>query len=345
MIQFDKKKHNLQKKQINRRSFILGMTQAGVAVGAISYLIYKQSKSWHYYKAAADKNRVRIRFLKPKRAQILDVSGKPIAINKYIFQVTFLPYEVIKSEKTIEILNNILDLDDNHINDLCLKHKKSGTSKIELLLKADISWKQVSQLAINSIYLKGVYVRKSSSRYYPYKQLFAHVVGTVSTNADTHKSHKKLTLIPMCQIGKTAIESRYEDDLFGDAGMEKIEVNAFGNTARILHTKKPHQFAPLNTTIDYNSQLIAQQELSLHKAGAALTIDITTGYILNMYSSPSFDPNLFSTKMNQAQWSNILNNPLNPLTNRCLQGCYAPGSIFKIVIIVAAMTKGNRSRL
>jgi len=180
-------------------------------------------------------------------------------------------------------------------------------------------------------------------RIYPLGEKVAHVVGYLSlTNPDeagkvdpncTEKGVRSAT----SYVGRMGLERQYNCSVSGADGRELIEVDTLGKKVRVLGTKDPIKGDDLKTTIDYGLQGKVAEVMN-NKNGAVVATD-TKGEILALFSSPSFDPNVFSDSKNK-ELVNILNDTSLPLFNRAIGGLYHPGSVFKQLIAVAGLEEG-----
>ena len=116
-------------------------------------------------------------------------------------------------------------------------------------------------------------------------------------------------------------------------------MNAYGRRISQLDFKKGSKGETINLTIDSKIQELANQLLA-EKAGSICVMDIYTGSIIAMHSSPSFDPNLFVFGISQDDWQLIRNNPMKPLVNKTLSGNYSPGSTIKPIVALSALEYG-----
>ena len=190
--------------------------------------------------------------------------------------------------------------------------------------------------------MNGVKPVISISRNYPYGENFTHLLGYVSqANAtDIEKNEKiKKNFVPGLKIGKVGLEKSFENKLIGTNDIERYEVNAFGRRISQLEFQKGEKGKTLKLTIDTKVQQLAN-ELLKDKAGSICVMDIYTGSVIAMHSSPSFDPNLFVFGISQDDWQIIRNDPLKPLVNKTLQGNYSPGSTIKPIVALSALENG-----
>ena len=116
--------------------------------------------------------------------------------------------------------------------------------------------------------------------------------------------------------------------MIGSNGVQRYEVNAYGKRIKLFDYKKGEISKKIKLTVDTEIQKLCS-ELLKGVAGSISVMDIYTGEILAMQSSPSFDPNLFVFGISQDDWQLIRNNPLKPLVNKTLSGLYSPGSTIK----------------
>jgi penicillin-binding protein 2 len=179
----------------------------------------------------------------------------------------------------------------------------------------------------------------SISRNYPYKENYTHVLGYVSqANEKDILSNDaiKNKFVQGLKVGKTGLEKTFENKLIGDNSIERYEVNAYGRRISQLAFKNGNKGKTIKLTIDTEVQKISNQLLA-DKAGSICVMDIFTGQVVAMHSSPSFDPNAFVFGISQDNWQLIRNNPMKPLVNKTLTGNYSPGSTIKPIVALSAL--------
>ena len=182
----------------------------------------------------------------------------------------------------------------------------------------------------------------SVSRNYPFNENYTHVLGYVSEASEKDILNNQIikkTHVPGLKVGKTGLEKTFENELIGTNGIQRYEVNAYGKRIRQLDHTNGLNGKTIKLTIDTEIQKLCS-ELLKDVAGSISVMDIYTGEIVAMQSSPSFDPNLFLFGINQDDWQLIRNNPLKPLVNKTLSGLYSPGSTFKPIVALSALENG-----
>jgi penicillin-binding protein 2 len=143
--------------------------------------------------------------------------------------------------------------------------------------------------------------------------------------------------MPKLNIGQQGLEKSLNENLIGKAGSREIEVNSSGRIIREISKQMSEKGDDITLTFDVRLQKYLHKQLSNHRAGSIVVIDIASGDILSMVSVPTYDSNLIVKKPNYEYWQELLNNPLSPLTDRSIQGVYSPGSTFKMIVAIAAL--------
>ena len=124
--------------------------------------------------------------------------------------------------------------------------------------------------------------------------------------------------------------------MIGTNGVQRFEVNAYGKRINQIDFQEGEQGKTIKLTIDTEIQKYTQKLLN-EKAGSISVMDIYTGEIIAMNSSPSFDPNLFLYGIEKNKWREIQKNPLKPLLNKTVSGFYSPGSTIKPIVALSAL--------
>ena len=142
--------------------------------------------------------------------------------------------------------------------------------------------------------------------------------------------------MPGLKVGKTGLEKAFEEQLIGVNGIQRYEVNAYGKRVKQIDHEEGQQGKKIKLTVDTEIQKLCNKLLK-DVAGSISVMDIFTGEIVAMQSSPSFDPNLFLFGISHDDWQLIRNNPLKPLVNKTISGLYSPGSTIKPIVALSAL--------
>ena len=325
---------------INRRMFITGSLKFFIMIGIVSRLFFLQVKENKKYLTLSDKNRIREWKLAPVRGEFHDYFGNVIAGNFEAYQLHIIPEQVEDFRYVIYRLKDLLELSDKEFKKI-LKKKNEIKPWETLIVSDNLSWKKFSKINNHLYDLNGVKPVISISRNYPYKENFTHLIGYVSqaNENDIEKEVIKKNFVPGLKVGKVGLEKSFEEKLIGSNDIERYEVNAYGRRISQLEFQKGEKGKTLRLTIDTEVQKLAN-ELLKDQAGSICVMDIYTGAIIAMHSSPSFDPNLFVFGISQDDWQLIRNDPMKPLVNKTLQGNYSPGSTIKPIVALSALENG-----
>ena len=323
---------------INRRMFIIGAAKVIVFAGIVARLFSLQINENKKYLTLSDKNRIREWKLPPTRGNIVDYFGNIIAGNLKVYQLHIIPEQVENFNYLLIRLKNLLNLSEKKISKIN-KLKTELKPWDSIIVSENLSWSQFVKIN-NYLYdLVGVKPVMTISRNYPFKDVYTHVLGYVSQpNEQDILNNQTIQerFVPGMKIGKLGLEKRLENYLIGTNAIQRYEVNAYGKRINQLEHQKGQQGSQIRLTLDTEIQKACGQLLN-KKAGSISVMDIYTGDIIAMYSSPSYDPNLFLFGISQDEWQLIRNNPLKPLINKTLSGLYSPGSTIKPIVALSAL--------
>lgn len=304
----------------------------------ISRLYYLQVYQSDKYKVMSDENRISTRFLVPPRGVIYDRNGEIIAGNEQDFQALLIAEQTQDVRQTLDNFKKIVEISDGEENKI-LEDIRRHRRFIPVKLKNNLRWDDVSRVMLNAPNLPGVEIDEGLSRYYPYADIYAHVLGYVGPVAEGEKKNNPLYLVPGYKIGKSGLEKYYDERLQGVSGTVKLEVNAYGRIMKEIERDAGKEGKSLTISIDSRLQKQAYEAFG-EQSGAAVVLNVKTGEILALVSTPSFDPNLFTNGISYKHWNMLLNNERTPLINKAVSGQYSPGSTFKVVVALAALESG-----
>ena len=323
---------------ISRRMFILSAAKILIFSGIVARLFSLQINENKKYLTLSDKNRLREWRLPPVRGDFLDYFGKVIAGNTEVYQLHVMPEEVSNFKTLIVRLKEILGLSNKEY--IKIIRKKNIQKPWEtLIISENLSWEQFSKLNLYLHELDGAKPVLSISRNYPYKENYTHVLGYVSRASVSDINENEIIKqnhVPGLRVGKTGLEKTFEKDLIGINGVQRYEVNAFGKRINQLDHIDGVKGKNITLTIDTEIQKLANNLLK-DKSGSINVMDIYTGELVAMHSSPSFDPNLFFHGISNKAWKQIRENPLKPLVNKSVTGLYSPGSTIKPLVALSAL--------
>ena len=325
-------------KTINRRMFIFSAAKAVIFFGIVGRLFSLQISENKKYLTLSDKNRLRETRLPPIRGEFKDYFGNTIAGNLKVYQLHVVPEQVEDFRSLLIRLRDILKFDNKTLSKIFAK-KKTQKPWETIVISENLNWDEFSKINFYLHELPGAKPVITVGRSYPYGESYTHVLGYVSQASVNDLVNNKVIKernVPGLRVGKSGLEKKFENELIGTNSIQRYEVNAFGKRINQIDFKEGSKGQTINLTIDTEIQKLTS-DLLRDKAGSISVMDIYTGDIIAMNSSPSFDPNLFLYGIDEKLWNSIKSDPLNPLLNKTVSGLYSPGSTIKPIVALSAL--------
>jgi len=311
--------------------------------------------------AAAQSNFVRLVYTPAPRGRILDRNGAVLVDNRVSEVVTISRNTALKEPQVMSRLSDLLSVkyDD-------LLHKVTDprySPYIPVPVADNVQAPAIVYIREHQSEFPGVEATAVAERFYPLGPVAANVLGYVGqiSGQELTQTRKKQGYQAADQIGKTGVESAYEDALRGQPGVNKLQVDSKGRVLSTLGAQPPVQGHDVVLTIDANVQKLAEESLAQGLAaaqknndksaggpgrlfvapgGAAVVLNPTDGSVLALATNPTYNPQDFIGGISQAKFNQYLNDPRHPLNDRTIQGDYAPGSTFKLVTAIAGLEAG-----
>lgn len=281
------------------------------------------------YKRSSDNNTLRYVTQYPARGKVYDRNGNLLVYNEAIYDLMVIPRQV-KNLDTLAFCSAI-DITRKSFDERMKKARRYSSFSPSVFM-AQITKEEYGRIAENLHQFPGFYFQTRSVRNYPYP-IAAHTLGNIG-EVDKRDLEKDSYYKVGDYIGKSGIESFYEKELRGEKGMKIIVVD--------VHNREKERFmngdfdtlpvAGKDIYLGIDAELQAYGEaLMRNRTGSIVAIEPSTGQILAMVTSPSYDPNELVGRVRGANYSKLLNDSLKPLVNRATSGIYPPGSTFKMV--------------
>ncbi|MBW2412491.1 MAG: penicillin-binding protein 2 [Deltaproteobacteria bacterium] len=302
-------------------------------------LIYLQVITGEELRRLSLNNSIRLQSIDAPRGRVYDRSQSVLVDNRPSFDVSIILRDAAPVEQTIEKLSEYIKIPSADLM-ATIKNAKGFSSYKPVLLKQDIGRNALAALEAHKYDLPGVAVKVNLRRNYINNQYAAHLLGYLSEiNSDELKSGKYEGYRSGDLIGKFGVEKTFENVLRGERGGRQVKVNAKGQVVRVLKTVAATPGHDVYLTIDQDVQKKAE-ELLEGIVGAVVAMEPTSGRILALTSSPSFDQNFFVGGISRENWTYLITNPFRPMSNRAIQGEYPPGSTYKMITAMAGLQEG-----
>ena len=289
----------------------------------------------------SEQNRVRKISLADYRGEIKDRLGNVIVNVRPSFSLYVTPEDADNLSESLEFLSGLIEINKDKLrSDI----RRSPSFK-NVLIKRDISRREVAYIEENKMLLPGIRIKIEPIRNYAHKDFASHVLGYLG---EVSKSELKISKFSRYElgdmVGKNGLEKIYESQLRGKKGFKEVEVDVSGRELKVLRKFSPKTGNSLVLTLDsrVQSKLETLMDEVLREnsvEGSAVVMKVQSGEIIAMVSKPSFDPNSFATGISTKQWSGLVLDEKNPLQNRTIDGQYPPASTYKVVTAYAALAE------
>ncbi len=325
---------------VRSRLLLLGFVIFGLFGLLILRYHHLQIDQYSRFATQSEENRVHLRSVAPTRGLIYDVNGVLLAENLPSYTLSIVPERAPDVEELLARLDELLSLTATERERFYQEWDKYRRPYEPIPLRFRLTEKELAVLAVDEYRLAGMEIEAQLIRHYPHAEYLSHVLGYVGRINDAELARIDREAYSGTHIiGKTGLERQYEEVLLGQVGYEHVETDARGNVQRLLDRENPEPGGNLRLFLDIELQQMLHDTLGQERA-AAVVIDVESGGVLAMVSTPGFDPNLFVGGISSANYQALLDDPSRPLFNRALQGQYPPGSTVKPLFGLAGLQSG-----
>ena len=291
------------------------------------------------YAPVSKQNSIRQQVVHPSRGLIFDRNSRILVDNQPIFSINITPAN-FKNEN-IPLLADLLNMEIEDIQSRVNEARDYSWQRPSRLV-TEVSFAEFSNIQENLWQLPGISQQIESKRNYPLNITASHLFGYLREASDQEYRDSEVLRLGD-KVGKSGIELTYENFLRGDAGIDYIRVNAFGQSLGLYDDGEmnisPTKGADLLTSIDADLQKLAE-ELMENKKGAVVAMNPHTGEILSMVSAPQFDVRRLAGRLDMDYWQAVNADSLTPLFNRAISSRQPPGSTFKPIMGIVGLHLG-----
>jgi penicillin-binding protein 2 len=308
-------------------------------------LFYLQVLSGGTFATLAEGNRTVLQAIPSSRGLIYDRTGKVLVTNVPTYAVKIRPAD-LPEERRDEVVARLSALIGTPIPEINSSIDGNPGSRFDpVRIAQDVPRETANLIAEAGYDLPGVEVVVEARREYADGPLLSQLLGyTGPVSSEQLEELKSIGYLPDDLIGKTGLESYYEEELRGVYGAETVERDAAGRKLQVLDTVSEAQAGnSLRLSIDAHEQELAQQALLWGmkeaglKRGVVIAMNPQTGEILAMVSLPTYDNNAFAKGISAKDYAALLANPDKPLLNHAVSAHYPPGSTYKLVAGTGAL--------
>lgn len=347
-----------------RRAVGTAAVGGGIWAVLMARLFQLQVLEGEKYADIAEENRLRLDLQPPQRGEILDRFGRPLASHRRAGRVTLIREQVGDLRKTLHKIAELVELPEE-VQERIVRDAMRQRAFVPTLVARELTYEDFSRLSARRAELDGVQVEMGLTRSYPRGRDLAHVIGYVAKANDRDMERlvgearadeeaasddameakvtrlRQLYRHPDMRVGRSGVEFFADGWLRGQVGYKRVEANAAG---RIIRERPSEDVAPkqgrdVTISIDADLQHAAIERFG-GESGAAVLMDVRSGDILALVSTPAFDPNDFVNGISSKDYNELRENDRAPLYHKAYDGTYPPGSTYKMVVAVAALEAG-----
>ena len=341
-------------------------------LGLLGRLCQIQILEGDHYTRRAERNFVDVVDVEAPRGHIFDSEGRPLATNRpaYTLYITawtrfirdgeagVVPTEggkrAVMNDETRDLIASLIDFVDDEdrakfITRIEQLREEEDKGKYAQIARRNLDWEEYARIQARLDTVDPwVEIRESSKRYYPEGQLVGFVTGHMGNIGSKGLARSKdLGYRPGDRTGKTGIERQWENYLRGRLGRRARVVDArpreVSDPPREAVEALPEDHDPIPgqdiyLTLDLDLQRVAYEALAERLAGGVVAMEVKTGKILAMVSVPALDPNLYEQPIPSVTWRSWAESPLKPFIDKTVQEHFFPGSTYKVVSAIAALS-------
>lgn len=325
----------------NRRVFTRRLLVAGgvssLTFAAVSLRFFDlQIRNGGRYAPLAEDNRIALSVLAPKRGRILDRLGREIVGNRETFRATLVPSLAGDVPHVLKLFEALVPLDDAAKKRIEQRLKRQRRNDAVMLV-GNLTFEQVAKINVSAPYLPGVNTDVVWKRDYQSGPEMGQIVGYVGYPREEEAAADPLLRLPGMRVGKSGIEAGLNRSLLGRGGTQRVEVDARGSIIRDLGVIQPIDGNDVTLTLDSGLQSRLYALMKPFGRATCVVLQISSGQVVAMCSTPSYDPQTIVEGMSETEWSALADSPDKPLINRATAGLYEPGRLFHAVTALAAL--------
>ena len=342
-----------EERQIEKNNFSLRATLlfSLIILGLMAVLIKVfslQVSGYTDYQLAALKNKNYAVPVQSLRGEIFDRKGGVLVKNQPTFDLITRPNLIADIDSFLDEIGPVILLSEAEKFRYKKLQKEKASANKELVLKKDLSTEEIARFNVRSFNFQNTFIAKRYRRISDYPEIFSHVLGYTSRTDDDYKSMLEIPRSHWKDVelsyahglikGRTGLEEVYDEYLSGKHGQRVYEMNANGQLVQPLSFVEPVKGSDLYTNLDIEAQKSAAEYIGNRK-GAVVAIDLDSGGINVLYSSPAYSINKLSNGMSDIEFQDLINDPDKPFFNRAIQGRYPPASTIKPAIGMYGLSK------
>ena len=289
-----------------------------------------------HYRELADNNRIRRLSVEAVRGLIFERKGDLLVENIPVYNLMIDRSRSRDLDQGLAFAAATLEVPKTELEE-ALKRKGNRSLFQPVLIAEELTLSQVSRLSVSALEYPEFEIDVGHQRFYRFGSTTAHLLGYLGEVSDTDLQKEDSPYRPGDLVGRKGVEKTYDSSLRGLDGERVITVDSRGR----LKEENQLDLATAGDALEIALDLELQQEAAQFldgKEGAVIALDPQSGEVLVLLSAPSYNPNLFSRRLDREAWIELTEDPRTPMHNRAIQATYSPGSVFKVVMAIAGIS-------
>ncbi len=322
------------------RIWLLNALVTGLLAAIACAYWFVQLVEGEHYRELAENNRLRKLPIKAPRGLIYDRYGQLLVENLPSYNLMVDRSQSRDLSAAVRFVSVVLG---RPIPELAavLERVRATPDFKPVLLAEHLTLEQVAAVAARGLEFPEFQIEVQNLRLYRHGPQTAHVLGYLGEVSEGEVERSDGTYTAGDLVGKRGIEQVFDKVLRGRDGERVVVVDSRGKLLEEYGRTPIEAGRPLHLTLDLELQQEAIRQFEGADAvGSVVALDPRNGEILALVSAPSYDPNLFSRRLNQDDWNALIGAPHDPMRDRAIQNTYSPGSVFKIMMAAAGLAEG-----
>ncbi|HVS63679.1 MAG TPA: penicillin-binding protein 2 [Thermoanaerobaculia bacterium] len=320
-----------------REELVVRLQRLGVVAWVLLAAIllgygYTQLLRSGYYRELSEHNRLREAPIEAPRGRVSDVFERVLVENIPSYNLLFDRQVAQRGEESLWVAAEVLGIPRDEL----LQRARKAPPVRAALLAEGLDLTQVARFEAAALEHPEFRIEVLHRRLYRHGEQTAHVVGYLGEASPAEVASSEGRLRPGDLVGREGMEQQLDDVLRGTDGLQALIVDSRGRTIDQARREPAAPGRDVQLTLDLELQQRAHLEMG-DRVGAVVAIDPRTGAVRALYSSPSYDPNVFARRLADDEWRELIEAEHQPLQNRALESAYPPGSVFKIVLALAGL--------
>ncbi len=291
------------------------------------------------YLKMSESNQYMTKILDAPRGLMFDAKNTMLTANRIAYNFSLIREKITDREGSMARIRRLFGFSEGNLQERIDRYSSLPSFR-PIIISEDIAFEHLAYVESHRLENPEFHISTQQKRIYLIPEKCSHVLGYVGEITASQKIRPEFGNFDTGDIiGQSGLERSFNPELTGKKGMSRVIVNNQGREIAVFENTPPVKGKDLRLSIIKSLHEVAADAFA-GRSGAVIALNPQNGEIYLLASYPGYDPNMFTTRFSSKEWSDFTNNPKHPLQNRVISGLYSPGSVFKVVVSVAALEEG-----